>query len=343
MINRHLMLVVIAVLLTVGLALHILVMNLHVTTKVVLGPSSENAPASERILNLMDYVRIGSSSGQFSAYYSDRPWQEMAQEALAYLEAAEQLLEDRLGLSLGRLAIVLIPYQQGVQAMILQLRGWEALRQILQLDPILFPLVVAPGLSSLLQQPFSVRFFAHWVIVHEGVESQVARKLYFRDRNARWVGEGLAEYAAYVVTQELDREVACEGWKSQQLRLNMGLERGLQKYDLTNDFPVRDASSRGQDGKGNASDAVVEQVGYALAFSFWYRIAQQHGEKTIRAFWERLSRQWLPSAQDALSILKQLTGEDIKGWLQGIELGEIQSQLQAHDPCKNAGIALYFD
>lgn len=322
-----------AILFTVGLALHLLISNLHVTARVVLGPSSATSPVSERILNLKDYLRIRSSSGQFLAYYADRSWQAMAQEALAYLTAAEQLLKDRLGLSLGRLAIVLIPYQQGLQVLILQRRGWDALRQILQLDPILFPLVVTPGISSLLQQPFSVRFWAHWVMVHEGVEGQLARKLYFRDQSARWVGDGLAEYAAYVVTQELDPKVACEGWRNQQLRLRMGLERGLQQYDLIKGFPVRHDASLGQDGSRNASDAGVEQVGYALAFSFWYRMAQQHGEQTIRDFWERLSQELRPSAEDALSILEQLTGEDVKSWLQDIELEEIQLQLQAQAPC----------
>jgi len=92
------------------------------------------------------------------------------------------------------------------------------------------------------------------------------------------------------VTQTLDREVACQGWRRQQLRLEMGLERGLQQYDLMEDFPVR-YNVPGQEGSGNASDTVVEQVGYALAFSFWYRIAQQYGERTIRDFWERLSQQ----------------------------------------------------
>jgi len=324
---RHLVVGFLILLFAVNLAL-----NLFVTVRVEVRLQATTEPASEgeQVVSLEEYLRRRSPDGRFIAYYADPSWEAAADEALTYLTTADRLLQG-LGFSLGRFGVVLLPYPSGASKVVLERRGWDALRQILGIDPLLFPLVMPPQVRSLAKAPTAVRLWLHWAGLHEWVEGTIAKRLYFRDRRTRWVGDGLAEYLAYRITQALDPEIACEGWNQQRIRLRLGREQGWKTYNLIEDFPVR----RGQPGDLNARDleqGVKEQIGYGIAFVFWHRVAQRYGEDTIRRFWEELRRQSSPTAEDAARILQSLTGEEVWTYLQGVPLEEALRLLE-DSPC----------
>ena len=316
--------------------------SLTVTTRAKLSESG----AVERI-DLSGWPRVGTPSDRFVVYYSPSLAQgeALAREAREYLAQAERIAQERVGLSLGRLGLALLPYRPGLGEAVIRHDRRTVLQQALGLSPlVVFPLVVPPDLRTFTEAPETVRHDLYWVTVHEGIERSIGDRLYWHDRRLRWVGDGLAEYVAFTVTKDVDPEVACLGLEQQLLRLRVGLRQGVLTYDLTEDFLVRVGAQGGAEGSPSEGDRIRasrEQVGYGLAFAFWYEVALHHGEETIRRFWERVRREPIQGLEDVLRILADLTAEDVGGAIRNVSVQEalefLKISLKAHTtygPCR---------
>jgi hypothetical protein len=113
---------------------------------------------------------------------------------------------------------------------------------------------------------------------HEGIEGTVAL-FFYHDRRSRWIGDGLATYAGYIVAREYTPQVTKERLNYYRQQVANLLERGQVTYNLIKDFPVMSLEASG--GK----DPEVQRAGYVVSLAFWLGIAQRHGEETIRKFW----------------------------------------------------------
>lgn len=242
--------------------------------------------------------------------------EELAHELAETLNAARRLIQQHLGIPLQSLSIVLVPKEAGVGRVSLQ--GALAI-------PILVPL----STKHLQDLDFTTDYFIYWVIPHESVELAIASIFYFHDRSSRWIGDGLAQFAGYIVTRELSPNGLDLAMRGEAQRVNKLLGNGNSVYDLAREFLVI------KDKRENllSSNDPRESAGYAVALAFWLDIASRFGNEVIRMFWHRvsqLSRCVLyiiclshPTAKDAAQILSELTGEDIWHRIQTMDLQEV--------------------
>jgi len=104
---------------------------------------------------------------------------------------------------------------------------------------------------------------------HEAVEDEVSRYLY-HDRRARWVGDGLAEYAGYLVSRRWAPPVAKARLENLRERVADLLGQG-KADDLIQEFRVRA-------GDRPRPSTPVEAAGYGVSLALWLDLAQRHGE-----------------------------------------------------------------
>jgi hypothetical protein len=174
----------------------------------------------------------------------------------------------------------------------------------------------------------------YWTMPHEGIEWTVAL-FFYHDKRSRWIGDGLATYAGYIVAREYTPQVTKERLNYYRQQVANLLERGQVTYNLIKDFPVMSLEASG--GK----DPEVQRAGYVVSLAFWLGIAQRHGEETIRKFWGQVStspKRWCIAlglicfggvdAPKAARILSKLTGEDIWAKLQKMDLHEVLRKLE---------------
>lgn len=264
-------------------------------------------------------------AGSITVYF--KPGQErLAQEVAQALQETFQLCLARLGITPSPLSVALFQREDfedfGSLSFRVKGRWW--------------PLFVSRSWQSLQESDSDFQDSLYWTMLHEAVEPTIVIPLY-HDWRARWIGDGLATYAGYIVTKERSPAVANRRlsiYKQQVIQL---VEAGRTTYDLIRYFPVMS-----QEGVREAKphDPQLQLAGYGIALVFWLDIAQRYGEKVIRKFWERLSAQkpWCimlgllcfndPNAQEAARILSELTGEDIWAKLQKMDLQAVLRTLE---------------
>ena len=243
--------------------------------------------------------------------------------------SVQNQLNAQLGIELEPANIVLIPLSAKASFAGIKLIGASS-------DEVLIPWLVPKGSEDV---PGLNEGLLLWVLVHEGVEHQVAHLLY-HDRQARWVGDGLAEYSAYLTVSTWAPKAAkgsLQARKSQVLNL---VSQGYKHYNLLEWFQVH----LGPETMEGLQSEVI-RAGYGVSWAFWLDLAERHGNSVIKVFWEQLSAQgrrcliplsgpWgpalgcHPTAHDAARILSELTGEDIWAKLQRMDLQEVLEVLE---------------
>jgi hypothetical protein len=258
--------------------------------------------------------------GQLTIYFFPEH-QTLGQEVADALEKGWRIVQERLGLDLGRFGIAVVVPQAGEEV-----GGVRLQRKIWALwDPII-PILTSPDLHSLQQADRDTLIAVYWGLAHEAMELNVLKKLY-HDPAARWIGDGLAEYVGYTITSELAPHVREEMLAIRRRNVQLGLvDQGYTQYDLTKEFLV--IRGKSSDHQGQWPAGVTADPGYGVALAFWLQIAQKHGEGVIKTFWQRLSQRGFPSAKEAARILSELTGEDIWAKLQKMDLHEVLRTLE---------------
>jgi hypothetical protein len=254
--------------------------------------------------------------------YFKLPQQALAQEVAKALQDSLQLISERLGIE-GSLAVALFQKEE----------IGDITSKSFTLPGDVWPIFVSQTWESLQDGDLYFQQRIYWVMPHEATEGVIARLLYL-DRRARWIGDGLAEYAGYITSRERAPAVVHNRLIDDLMgRVETLLNGGKATYNLTKDFPVRS----GLAGQPDLPWTEVERAGYSVALAFWLEVAQRHGEGTIRTFWkkfEALPRVCItffcigPGAQDAARILGELTGEDIWVKLQQMDLQEVLQTLE---------------
>lgn len=162
------------------------------------------------------------------------------------------------------------------------------------------------------------RTFLFSVIPHEWVETAIALRLYWRDRKARWVGDGAADYAAYRVGLVLAPDVA-------RARLAMLAERlgpvtGTECFDLA-DFRVATRAQLGQPTEA------VRRRGYAVSFAVFHWLAERRGQAEVaRLLDEAMGGLW-PTGARARRVFESALGSDGPP-LTAVPLAWVSEQLQ---------------
>lgn len=242
-------------------------------------------------------------------------------EVIKMMEQTWQLVQKRMNVDLGRFRVaVVVPRGErpNWDGAIIEINGFETILMLLGVQTPIFPLWLPYPVASLEELSSSELFFFYWAMPHEAAEHSLVKRVY-HDRKARWIGDGLAEYIAYMVSGALAVRVQRHALKSRQSEIQnlLMLEANRNRYDLVQEFLY-----------GTNLKEEIEIVGYGVSLAFWLQIAQQHGEGVIKEFWQRFSQKGFPNAQEAARILSELTGEDIWTKLQNMDLHEVLQTLE---------------
>ncbi len=202
---------------------------------------------------------------------------ETAREVLEELGRVHALLVQHFpALPLGAIEVVLLP-EEGYGGKALSVPG-----------RVSWPLVLDErGLSS-----HEARYFLVHLIPHEWAEEPISRRFYWRDRSMRWFGDGVAEYAGFVVSRALDPHVTCTTLEEYVGRLE-GL--GGQAYDLPSDFRIWN-----REQLLSATPEAFEHMmrGYAVSFAVFFELASRYGPEAVNALIGRsLGWLWPPPAR----------------------------------------------
>ncbi|MCS7198593.1 MAG: hypothetical protein NZ930_08005, partial [Candidatus Bipolaricaulota bacterium] len=141
------------------------------------------------------------------------------------------------------------------------------------------------------------------------------------DCGTRWVGDGLAEYAGYIVSGEFSPAVQ-QAWLKRRLRsIERLLEQGKTSYNLPQEFQAfRRVQILFIRLGCQESPLPVMVAGYGVSFAVWLDLVDRHGEEVLRKFWLELQKIQKPRNQDVFKLLKALTGEDVEALITRVEL-----------------------
>lgn len=239
--------------------------------------------------NRIRSVQIRSASGlamagdsRVAVFHEDGD-EALAREVLAALMRSRDAVKSVLGLEPKRWAVILEPgaMEKNVLYLTVPAAGYESA-------------------WSCFREDWESGDFMD-VNPHEWAESTLvsALELYFDPRN-RFIGDGLAELVVWKVNG-LPEDYAG--------RLSRGELGNRETVDLLSAFqavPGRYLHRRGLQ-RGIAKHGF--SPGYALSFAFWHELQEKHGPSITSAFVREMARRPSPSAEDAIAVLVQLTGD----------------------------------
>ncbi len=165
---------------------------------------------------------------------------------------------------------------------------------------------------------------------HEATEPVFSSRLY-HDCGARWVGDGLADYAGYIVSGQFSTAVQ-QAWLKRRLRAIEKLtEQGKKSYNLPQEFQAfRRVQILFIRLGCQESPMPVMVAGYAVSLAIWLDLVDKHSEDVIRKFWQELQQIRRPSNRDIFRILGVLTGEDIEARITHVDLQHAAEVLRRH-------------
>jgi len=302
----------------IGLVLLLQTLNISI---IEVGQTVEIGKGDEEIvLSLSGFSEW--REGRILVYFKPSQ-QALAQEVAEALQESLHLISERLGIE-GSLAVALFQ-REDIE---------DLTSKSFILPGEVWPIFVSQRWKGLQDADLYFQQSIYWVMPHEATE-RVISKLLYHDRRARWVGDGLAEYAGYLVSKEWATLVITSRLLDLIKRVEGLLGKGKVTYNLLNEFLVR----MGFGIQAERPWTEEERAGYSVSLAFWLEIAQEYGEGVIRSFWMRLRAYktwcllpWIlcigPDAQTAARILSELTGEDIWAKLQRMDLQEVLEVLE---------------
>jgi len=244
--------------------------------------------------------------GHFTIYFPSQ-YRPQAEEVAQALSQVWQVVKHRLGLGLGDFSVVLVLLKEDMGGVFIE--SWPR-------RPIPLPLVSAMKWIRVSEAPLPVRLSLYAEFPHEA--AHIALGLEWR-----WLEEGIAEYISLMVVQELAPDLCEEYRKGRQEQVHLILPN--MTYDLTQDPPQQ---FRIQDQVRIKTSSPQEIAGYGFSLAFWLQIARGHGEAVIRQFLEQAKHLQQPSKQELARILSELTGEDVWGKLQRMNLHDALQTLE---------------
>lgn len=162
---------------------------------------------------------------------------------------------------------------------------------------------------------------------HEGVEMTLLISYFLSPkwqdnyRRMRWVGDGLAEYAAYLVAGKFSKSAQKFRLRDHITRIRDLIGLGEEIYNLI-DFTYEPFYSPPLSLPPEPHYSPNEMAGYGVSLSFWLSLADQHGEGVIREFLRRLKGIESPTYWNATKILSELAGENIGEAIEKVDLRE---------------------
>lgn len=259
---------------------------------------------------------------EVKVYYPEAAMQPVAEQIAKELVRSYALVAERLGWEPKPMGVVLLGGEKP---------GAVRIEGGFETDlPFALWLPAEAIAGGLAQASEDVLSDIYWVMPHEATEPLFSSWLY-HDCGTRWVGDGLAEYAGYIVSSELSPAVQ-QAWLKRRWRsLEILLEQGKTNYNLPQEFQ---AFRRLQivfirAGCGESPRAVMV-AGYAVSLAIWLDLVDKHSEAIIKRFWQELQKISKPTNRDVFKILGTITGEDIEIKITHVDLQQAAEVLKRH-------------
>ncbi|MCS7197405.1 MAG: hypothetical protein NZ930_01755 [Candidatus Bipolaricaulota bacterium] len=253
--------------------------------------------------------------GPFTVYFPS-PYQPQAEEVAHALAQILQVAQRRLSLDLGAFSVVLVLLREDMGGVFIE--SWPT-------KPVPQFLVSSMKWTKLSEAPRPTRLMVYAVFPHEAAHLVLMWE-------GHWLEEGIAEYIGFIVVQELAPDLCQTYREGRQKDVREILPRGT--YDLTRE-PLQEFVVH--EGIRLKTTSPEEGAGYGVSLAFWLQIAREHGETIIRQFVEQAKSLSQPTERELARILSNLTGEDIWGKLQRMNLQEVL-QILEQAPCESSSL-----
>jgi hypothetical protein len=181
---------------------------------------------------------------------------------------------------------------------------------------VLLPLPIRP------HEPKEESFEVSWAGMHEWLELSLVtdKKLYVIDNRLRFAGDGLSEYAAFVLCRNTARGAVERRFASYIERCDQMLQKGERSYDLRGfraHVTAARLESRGETDVRALADKLSkefvvsedEAYGYPMAFWFWWDLVRRKGADVPRRFVASLDK--ANSFDDVIASLEEIVGEKV--------------------------------
>jgi hypothetical protein len=213
---------------------------------------------------------------------------------------------------------------------------YDAIKKATALEPVRWAVIIVPEMTPnaiyKVRQPKSATYvmcypaldvrsgFYSGINAHEWTEMTIARRLnlYAHDRGNRFIGDGIAEYVAYLCDSRHVRDTA---------DLVKLMEKGTRKVNLLREFR---ASILLVPSIRLAAFGRTFGAGYELSFAFWHEVCRAHGEDIPARFLARLQDEKRWDSRRAIGILEELTGDaSLRGKLEAADVKQAVELLES--------------
>jgi hypothetical protein len=269
-------------------------------------------------LENMSKVQVGRAW----VYYPDAAMQGVAEQIAERLARVYAMIPERLGLEPEPTGVVLLG---GERPGTVKVKGASTFALWLPAD------VITGGLEQASEELWDD---IYWVMPHEATEPVISARLY-HDCGVRWVGDGLADYAGYVVSGQFRSDTQRRRLEGRLKSIERLINQGKTSYNLPEEFQAlrqgRFTLVLGAVRWGcKESPFPIMVAGYAVSLALWLDFVDKHGEGLIKQFWQELQKIPKPNNRDVFRILDRLTGSDTKAVVVNVDLHHAAEVLRRH-------------
>jgi hypothetical protein len=299
----------------VGLGLSLAINGCTIYSSTATEITINGVPVPQKKLSWRDKESI--SKEDLRVYYP-AGYQNLAEDALAIIEAQKAVVEQLTGLEVNPFALLLHgPMKENEYAGVIRGRPIRngSIWGIAMLEP------EHDG-------PPILEDAIYWVMTHEMTEltlaDSVSQSLYIQNPYLRWIGDGCAEYVSYKATSQLKPSVCLKLLKAQR----KALERlALENYNLllfksrswssqrqpSNDidFAREELAQLSEEDRCFYTDPDCAHFGYSVSLAFWIDFVDTHGEEAFKHVVQELGKQKSYKNADICRMVETITGTSV--------------------------------
>lgn len=166
------------------------------------------------------------------------------------------------------------------------------------------------------------------VYIHETVEHHLIHRLgLYHDAKNRWVGDGIAEWTAYVTVRETrGREAALAILDRARGKIRRAMQQDTPTYDFFADFEAL-SGPRADEFEGEGVEAMA--LGYPMSLALWLDLSAAEGKPVVPDLLEFLRSNDERSHRELIRWIEKRTETDLLPLLRRFSLEHAHDALEA--------------
>ena len=256
----------------------------------------DTTPIKPEVLDIKKYQKINAPP--VVVYYSKDYEKFLARTLLDTLLKCEKLIKELTGESVTEWKNVLVKV--------------DTLGKVILPKRVIGPVVFAFYKENLKDSSTPFKLVSLWLLAHERTELPLARIFYSHSPEARWIGDGIAEYVSYKICKKLASQECAQVMNGRIKQIEKLFIKKGKIYNLTQEFKV---------GMEFSEESVY--AGYPISFYIWCKATEKAGDGVIKEFISKAKELKNPTNEDYMNLLSKLTGLNIKEMVTNVDLSEV--------------------